>query len=85
MDSNCEPEMPYSLIILFASMLVFCEISDPNNLWETFKDQMSDAVKYKLKLQNRTDVNNKKIYNTTLFQINKRLEIHNKTLDDYNL
>ncbi|KAG5584304.1 hypothetical protein H5410_044738 [Solanum commersonii] len=47
---ECMPEavsyqMPYSLRRLFATLLVYCNPSNPKNLWKKYEDSMSEDFK----------------------------------------
>lgn len=38
-------QMPYSLRRLFATLLVYCNPANPRELWEQFKESMSEDYK----------------------------------------
>lgn len=54
MDEGIHVQMPHALCRLFATLLIFCQPSDPKELWEKYYTSLSED--YKLKNPNATDM-----------------------------
>ncbi|XP_023223323.1 uncharacterized protein LOC111624650 [Centruroides sculpturatus] len=44
-------ESPFRLCELFAVMLMFCQLSDASNLWEKYKDTLSEDIWHQVELE----------------------------------
>jgi PIF1-like helicase/Helitron helicase-like domain at N-terminus len=69
--------MPKQVREAFAYVLLFHEIEDPRNIWETFKDDLI--------LDIRGDLTDQQKYNQALLHIQSILLEHNKTCSDFQL
>ena len=69
---------------LFATILLFCNLSSPVTLWDTFKKQLSEDFYYQLYTDERSTLNNS-CSEMALIEINKILAQHKKTLTDFEL
>ncbi|XP_038075107.1 uncharacterized protein LOC119742920 [Patiria miniata] len=73
---------------LFVTILVFCQPSNPQSLWNKHKDNLAEDFKYTLRKgghhvtsEETLDI----IYNEALLDIDNRLNVFNKTVTDYGL
>lgn len=81
-------QCPLKLRELFVVILLFCYPSEPLKLWENFKDDLCDDIRYRLQERNQyfSLPYNDDIYNEGLLQIeNKLLELNEKILSDFGL
>jgi hypothetical protein len=70
---------------LFSIILTQCQPSNPHQLWDHFKDQLSCDILYKQK-QRRNDENfqpDEQTYHTALYLLNRILNKLGKSLKDY--
>ncbi|XP_019244248.1 PREDICTED: ATP-dependent DNA helicase PIF2-like [Nicotiana attenuata] len=72
-------QMPYRLRRLFATILVYCNPTNPKELWEQFEDSMSDDFK---SLENITT---KDIHLAVLNHINDILHSMGRDINEFNL
>lgn len=74
---------PCKLRELFAIIVVHCYAANPMHLWETFKNEMSDDICYRLQ---QTESNNE-IFNITLLDIEEKISSasNGKSMADYGL
>ncbi|GKD98118.1 DNA helicase [Tanacetum coccineum] len=73
---------------LFVQLLIFCDVSDPVSLWETFWKDMSDDIPRKLSktLQiPKIEKNETTLKASVLFEIETILNSHPKSLKDFGL
>lgn len=79
---------PHKIRQLFAILLTFCEITNPKDLWEAFKEPMSEDILYKQKIQameNRMNFS-ERIFNEALKKIdNSIFAMTGKHLKDYGM
>ena len=70
---------------LFINILLFNEVMNPLDLWNTYKDDMSQDFFYQASIVNIDQVLDDEILNLTLTAISLDLMTHGKTLQDYGL
>ena len=77
------------LLALFVTILIHCNPADPRKLWNEFKQQIGESIEHRLKAKTMPNTNiiisSELVDNLTLKEINKRLKMHKKTLQDFNL
>lgn len=79
-------EHPHKIRQLFVVMLLFCEISDPLNLWMQFRDILSEDIMLEAKRKDTNITYNENIYNQCLFLIDKDVQkVLGKRIDIYRL
>jgi len=72
-------QMPYSLRRLFATLLVYCNPSNPKELWEMFEDSLSEDLK------SFSNTEPKKVRYKVLNHINDVLHSMGHDINEYNL
>src|SRR5437764_11560947 len=73
LEEACSFGMPSALRLLFVSILLNCSpINSVELLWENFKEQLSEDIRYQY-LQTHNDINNDYIYNQALIDIESKL------------
>jgi len=72
----------HSLRNLFTTILLFCEINHPHQLWNTFKHSICDDIPYHLRTFSITSFSESN-YNYGLYLLNQILEEAGKTLCDF--
>lgn len=71
---------------LFATLMSFCGLSNPNQLWEHFRNDLCQDIFHRAKQQNPNIQYNNEIYNEGLINIeNKVMAMCGKKLTDFNL
>jgi len=71
---------------LFVIMLAFCQVADPQFLWDNHKDDLTEDILHRLQVQfpHLSIQYNKEIYNEGLISINNKLRMTvGKSLEDY--
>jgi hypothetical protein len=75
----------YQMRHLFVSLLLFNSISNPLELWNTFKENMSDDFLYQARLMNRARMFDEGIFNQSLRSIRVSLQSNGRDLNDFQL
>lgn len=74
-----------SLRNLFATILMFCALSDPLALWDTFKPQICDDILHQLNTLGRIHPSDEQIYDYGLYLLQQLLLHSGRTLHDFSL
>lgn len=81
-------ESPSKLRNLFVIIIIFCNPTDPLHLWNTFKQELSDDIRYSLQQQTESSLDfNEEIFNLSLLNIEEKVGsiCNGKKLHDYGL
>lgn len=73
---------------LFVIIVVHCCASNPLELWELFRDEMSDDIRYRMEQTVQSPVEfNEEIFNMSLLDVQEKLHFasNGKTMTDYGL
>lgn len=79
-------DSPYKIRNLFAVLLTFCEVSNPENLWKNFWKSMSEYIEYNLTRSEKSSelMKDDYIHNVIYSEVNKILfKISGNKLDYY--
>ena len=85
MRSSASFASAYQMRQLFVSLLLFNSISNPLELWNSFKEQMSADFFYQARLTNRERMYDEGILNQSLRSIRLSLQSYGRDLNDFQL
>lgn len=68
---------------LFATLLLFCDVSSPDRLWYTFRQHICDDLHHRLQTLGFNNPSEDQVYNYGLYLLNKILEESGKSLVDW--
>jgi hypothetical protein len=68
---------------LFATLLLFCEISQSARLWEQFREHICDDLLHHLQTMGFANVSTTQVYDYGLYLLNKQLEESGRQLSDW--
>jgi len=76
---------PKALRMMFVSLLLYVEVEDPLDLWNRFRDDMTEDFLHEARATNPTQAYHDGLYGLALADIQRMLSETNKTLADYRL
>ena len=85
MRSSATFASAYQMRQLFVSLLLFNSISNLLEIWNTFKQDMSDDFLYQARLTNRDRMYDQGIFNQSLRSIRVSLQSNGRDLNDFQL
>lgn len=69
---------------LFATLLIFCSPTKPEDLWSEFRQHICDDLCHRLVSQGRQNPTEDEVYDYGLYLLDKELQVHSRHLDEFN-